>query len=281
MTASAIRDAELKRMEILDEKLKMLEKKLDARPKTCMGSVCATVSNILCSIPFGSILAMAPSMAGLFLMYQNHSELGKALSQFNAGSKSEEFTSNLFAICCCVFAVDVAALVVSFPATGPLREYVFGRVHFGALVCLVCLIGPCFMTLILVAIFVTFIGMFGAIQPVVYSLSLLSLTLGICDASSENKATFAKIIAEVLHVEKGKIEASLPTLCASSKDYMGATILFSAGLIIATLGQIWQLIAHMNNLEKVWNTKDIDDTLEKELVYDYFKTHQYHGTSGP
>lgn len=291
MTSADKNEAEKDRMDMLEKRIKGIEADCAKEPTTVTGMMCQCGYDIVRSIPFCSMLAIWPSVTGIGLMLAYSQEVAAGAETLDLGTAVEEMTSDLFMVSVFVLVVDVLVFIASFTATGATREYVFGHDQEGALLCFACMVGPCILGLLMVLLFIQFLVLFFAFLVTVPATSLIGLTAGACSSGSEaDKTGFALAFADMLGVDAPKISTAIAAICSKPSvagmkpegmpypaQLSVASCAFTLGVALATLGQAWQLVTHMNNWEKVMMQKDLDDEGGKELLNDYYKTHQFQG----
>lgn len=256
-----------KRIEILGKRLMLLEKDLDSRPETPLEEALLLCWDVYRSIPVCSILAFLTSCVGLRGMMELGHQMRSATMHLDGHLDVQELTSNVGLLCSMIFFLNVATLIVAFPATGATRDFVFGHEHSdGLMACLTCMIGPCVLWVLLVFQAASVTILFLGIAATLPATSLFALVAGSCEAGSNGD--LAAAVADMLGAELRTTKASIEGIC--SVDYLDVTngsAAFCVMLGVACVGQVMLLVTHMSNYEKVAMEKDCDAELKSTKAF--------------
>lgn len=191
-------------------------------------------------------------------IYQLASDLGYAADAPSIVSQVSMlviWTSGLAAFC----------LLAALPATGPVREYVFGRKGRGCTLFFQVIAGPLCLGLLAFASFVGFIFYLAVSILAVPTLTVLVVTWGACRSQSEQvRSGFAEALIEIARGKFGSIglvaNPSVEAVCQQDdQDAMlsGATSIV-LGLLLLCIGQVCLTCVNANNLAKVQMTGEGD-----------------------
>lgn len=263
----------LERMGILEKRLHLLEKECGEEPTTCCEMVSLAIWDFGRSVPWCSICAIGPSLLGAYMMIKYGSHVSEGVTQLDLGEQIEELTADILLVCVIVVILDVMVLLSAFPATGATREYVFGHSHTGWMACVACMAGPCVLSLLMAMLVLLFLVLFAGVTVTVPATTLLSLAAGACEAKTYGKLSAA--FADMIGSSPLRTKTALENICKSDyKTMTDGNFYFAAGVAFCMLGQVWQLVTHMSNWEKVMSQKELDNKAEEAQIRDYLMSHE-------
>eukprot|EP00929_Paragymnodinium_shiwhaense_P049381 TRINITY_DN24910_c0_g1_i1.p1 TRINITY_DN24910_c0_g1~~TRINITY_DN24910_c0_g1_i1.p1 ORF type:complete len:273 (-),score=67.73 TRINITY_DN24910_c0_g1_i1:259-1077(-) len=251
-----------KRIEILEKRLVLLEKDVLSQPSSPLEEALGCGRAVLFSIPLFPLLAFVTSFYGLHVMVTNGHFVHSGLEHLSLSFSAQELAGSTWLICLVFGILNVAILFVAFPATGSMREYVFGREHSGGVMLWIsAFCGPCVLYVLLAFCIAAFLLLLGGVAVVLPATTLFGIVAGACDADTTKD--LSPVLSALLDTDASRTKAAMTGICSADYSTMAAgNASFGGGLALACFGQVWLLVTHASNLQKVLQQKDLDGELK-------------------
>lgn len=275
---------EMEQMELLEHRFHALVAQHGKVQAGACDTICHCFYEVIRSIPWCSILALLPCLAGAYIMRKNQDFVKQAMGDMDFGAMKQvnDHIGCVDIACIIVVVIDIVAVLAAFSASGDTREYIFGHEEHGFMLCLQVLAGPVLFISLLVILSLLFLALFLGNFVTLPSTTLMAVASAACKLG--NTEVIA-LVASLQGMSKGgglnatSVQNSISAFCEDEHEVLSRGCgFFALGLALATLGQVWILTMHANCLEQVMSQEDLEDVEDEAKVKEYYENHNYGAT---